>query len=559
MNRTRADRWLAGTAVVAVLGFLTWRVAAHGILAIAPDDAEYIGVGRRLLAFRSPTGIDGTLFTIRSWVWPLVQGVASRLGPTDPLRGPQLLGVALGAVALVGAVVFAYRRSGGVGAIGVAIVMMMTPVLWDVAASPRIDVALLALLVLTVIVAAEPTPRRVVVAGVMAGLAMLVKETSAPLVILPLAWWGMVPPAVWRRWATRFLVAFGLTVGWWFVAVLVLRGEVFPLEGLNQAAGRAVPRTWTLDAASLALIAAWVVGAAVLVVLRRHEVGIRVLLLAAVAMLPATAIAWVDEFATRQFAPIAMFGALIVGIVAGDLLVRAWTWARDATGRRVLVCTSVVVMLAAAVVPIGRVGTHVTDVDAPRLDRNLAAWLNANTTGAQTVAATFRFKAQTWARVGERVTFEGLRFENPHRVRALRRLVWLDWVAGTFRALPRRELQRATRRAHTLEISGRHRLAPAALSTWLTEFGGPVGARRVAGFGRDDDQAWMRVFALDRFRPMLIPTIVTTAALDHFPDARLARLGDIVMAGTAPALARVTARIRAVGGTVPPSFVAFPR
>lgn len=559
MNQPRTDRALAVIALAAVLGFLAWRVLAHGILAIAPDDAEYIGVGRRLIAFRSPTGIDGTLFTIRSWVWPLAQGIASRLGPGDPFRGPQLLGVALGASALVGAVVFAYRRSGGAGALCVALVMMMTPVLWGVAASPRIDVALLALWMATVLIAAEPSPRRVVVAGLAAGLTMLVKETSAPLVLLPLAWWGAVPAAEWRRWAIRFAAAFALMVGWWFVVVLVLRGEVFPLEGLAQAAERALPRTWSLDPAALTMISAWVVGAIVLLVSRRGDVAIRVLLLATIAVLPATTIAWVDDLALRQFAPIALAGALILGLAISGVWTRGWAWAQQSSERRTVALVLAVVVFGAAIGPIVRVGTHVTVLSAPQLDRDLASWLDAHTSGPQTVAATFQFKAQTWARVGERVTFEGLRFENPRDAPTLAPMVWVDWSAGSFHALGRRELTRATRRAAMLEISGRHRLGPSAVATWLTKFGRPIGAVPAVGFGRRQDRAWIRVFALDHFDAARIPTVVTTAALERLSDAQVLRIGDVVIAGTRATLAKTDTRIRRLGGVAPQGLVAFPQ
>ncbi len=542
-----------------MLGFLAWRVVAHGVLAIAPDDAEYIGVGRRLISFRSPTGIDGTLFTIRSWVWPLVIGSASRLGRGDPFRGPEILGVMLGASAVVGAVVFAYRRAGGAAAICAALVLMITPVLWDVAASPRIDGALLALLVLTVLIAAEPSPRRVVVAGLLAGLTMLVKETSAPLVLLPLAWWGVVPAAEWRRWAVRFVAAFMLAVGWWFVAVLVLRGEVFPFQGLAQAARRAVPRAWSLDPAALTLIAAWVVGAIVLVVYRRRAVGIRVLLLAAVAVLPATTIAWVDEFALRQFAPVALFGALIVALALNAVGTRLSTAANRSALSRLVAVGLGVVALGAFVVPVARVGTHVRVFSAPPLDRDLASWLDEHTSGPQTVASTFRFKAQTWARVGERFTFEGLRFENPIDPPAAAPMVWVDWSAGSFHTLPRRELARATCRAATLTISGRHRPGPSALATWLARSGRPIGAVPVVGFGRRQDPAWVRVFALENFDPASIPTIVTTAAIERLSDAQLLRIGDVVIAGTPTTLTRTAHRIRSLGGLVPAQLVALPR
>lgn len=112
------------------------------------------------------------------------------------------------------------------------------------------------------------------------------------------------------------------------------------------------------------------------------------LLLAALAVLPATGIAWADQFALRQFAPIALFGALIVALALCAVGTRLGALAhRAALGRLVAIGVGVVV-LGAFVVPIARVGTHVTIFSAPPLDRNLASWLDANTSGPQTVAST---------------------------------------------------------------------------------------------------------------------------------------------------------------------------
>ena len=70
MRRTTVDRVLLAVALGGLAGLVIWRVAAHGLLPIAPDDAEYIGVGRRLLSLQTPTRVNGELYTIRSWVWP---------------------------------------------------------------------------------------------------------------------------------------------------------------------------------------------------------------------------------------------------------------------------------------------------------------------------------------------------------------------------------------------------------------------------------------------------------------------------------------------------------
>lgn len=81
----------------------------------------------------------------------------------------------------------------------------------------------------------------------------------------------------------------------------------------------------------------------------------------------------------------------------------------------------------------------------------------------------------------------------------------------------------------------------------------------MVGFGRRQDPAWIRVFALEDFDPALIPTIVTTVAIERISDAQLLRIGDVVIAGTPTTLARTAGRIRGLGGRVPAQLVAFPR
>ena len=235
MSRRATERALLLLALLGTLGLQIWWVVSHGVAPVAADDAQYVGVGRQLLSWHVPTSISGKTYTIRSWVWPALVGGSSRLISGDTFRGPMVLGVGLGGVGLLGAVTFAYRRHGGLAALACALVLGMTAVIPFVAASTRVDVALCALLVITLLVAAEPTNgRRVIAAGSLAGLTLLIKESSALLVLLPLAWLGAVAFAEWKRYAARFWGAFALTVAWWFVIVFVTRGDIFPFEGLEQ-------------------------------------------------------------------------------------------------------------------------------------------------------------------------------------------------------------------------------------------------------------------------------------------------------------------------------------
>ena len=111
----------------------------------------------------------------------------------------------LGTAALALAVVIAFRLARGPAAVSTAVVLLATPVLWTIVPTTRVDVALIWFLMLVLLVMDTPTPRRMILGGVLAGVTLLVKETSAPLVILPLAYLGTLPRDEWRRLATALL------------------------------------------------------------------------------------------------------------------------------------------------------------------------------------------------------------------------------------------------------------------------------------------------------------------------------------------------------------------
>lgn len=552
MTRTRVDRLLLGGALVSIIGLLIWRVVDHGVLPIAPDDAEYIGVGRRLVVFQSPYGIDGTLFTIRSWVWPIMVGTASRLVPGDPFLGPKILGVVMGAVALVGGVGFAFRRAGGFAALFTALAIGCTPLLWEVAASTRVDVALMAFLVLTIGLAAKPSPRRAAVAGAVAGITVLTKETSALLILLPMAWRGVIPVPDWRISTRRYVLAFVAVVAWWFVTVFVLGGGIFPLAGLRQAAGRQVPRDWSLDTAAFALIGVWMVGWVTLLVFDRRNLRVRTLALGTAAMAPAAVIALGKGFALRQFAPIALLSSIAVGIAGAITIQRVATRGSSrvevGAGRpRALVTVAVGLVTVIAAVAVVRVHDHTVVAAAAPVDREVSEWLRSRAPRDAVIAATFRFKAQVWARVGDRLDIRGLDFDQPTAVRSVAPLIWIDWRDGVFNALTRAKFARACNGARLLMLSGSHRLGPAALAEWVHRDGARLGFKTVAQFGAFGGSAWIDIDRIDsRACTGPIPTLVTAAAVTHLSASALAALApNVVIAGPVGPLDVATQRIAA--------------
>ena len=546
----RPDRVAAAVAFTAIVVAVGARLVAVGVLPIAPDDAEYIGVGRRLWALHAPNGIDGTLFTIRSWVWPVLVGGASHIGG-DPFTGPRVLGVLLGLGALVGAVEIGRRLGRGPGALAVAGALLVTPVLWEITLSTRVDVALLAGLTATLLLASDPSPRRAVLAGLVAGLTMLVKETSAPMVLLPFAWLGALPRPDWWRRTRSYVGAFVAVVAWWFVVVLATRGELFPFQGVAQAESRSVPRTWSLDTAGVALVAGWVVAWIVLALWRRRDVGVRVALAGFVAMLPATAVAWRQELAVRQFAPVALIGAIVLGLAVAET-VRRLLAAVPRSWRTVAGVAVASVALAVLVLPVVHVQVRAEAIDESPLDATVARWIDARDAGR--TASTFRYKAQVWARVGDHVDLRGIGFEDPTEFGAGSQYVWIDWRGGQFHALPRVKLTRALDGADALVLSGRHRLGPIALARWLHGHGGSVGFEPTDATGRLDALDWARLYRLRTPDVGRIPTLVTSNALSRMTDAQVGALGPIVVAGSPYGVVREADRIERLTGTRPPTM-----
>lgn|GEM_PF-6331194 len=548
MARRRTDRALLLIALAGILGLLVWQVRAHGIAPVAPDDAQYVGVGRQLLAIRVPTRISGDIYTIRSWVWPLLVGSASRLVGGDTFRGPMMLGVGLGGVGLVGAVGFAYRRRGGFAALTCALVLAMTAIVWEVGASSRIDVALVAFLMMTLLVAAEPTSRRRVLgAGVLAGLTLLVKESSALLVLVPLAWLGAKPFVEWRQDAKRYLSAFAITVSWWFVIVLIVRGDIFPFEGLQQAAQRNVARPWAPNAAAWALAASWAVAWVVLAVRARREVGVRVLLLVMLGFVPPVVIAWSNELALRQFVPIAVLGAVAVSVAVGDVMDRFLALTRRPG---ILIGGVALTMVLVTVVPIMRIRDEPALGSAPSMDRSLGDWLRKHTPDNAMVASTFRLQTMIWVREADhnRVRSLGFTITEGARPPVPGNQVWLDWSDGAFYSLARSRFRNAARGANVVILTGPHREGPAALATWLQASGSAVGLRPAAQFGALGSGGWALVYRVRDARVPRIPTLLTVAALAHLDDATVRGLGPVVLAGPAAAVATGAARIGSLGG-----------
>lgn len=503
---------------------------------VAPDDALYIGIGRMLWHAQAPRWIDGSVFTIRSWAYPFMIGGMSRLFEGvfggDPFTGARILGWTFGTTSLALAVVVAFRNARAAGAVATTVVLLATPLLWTVVPSTLVDGTLMCFAVGVLLVVDRPTPRRMLAGGLLAGVTFLVKETSVLFVLLPLAYLGTMPRPEWLRLARRFLASWVLAVGWWFVTVLILKGEIFPLEGFEQAARRDVPRVWSLDATGILLVAAFVVGWLALAIGRRHDARGRLLVLAGAALVPAAIIAWIKALAMRQFSPLVLLSCIALGIAIVDGLAAL----RRRIGldqRRALTAVLGVGLLAVALVPIGLTQDRTPVLaSAGGIEARITNWI-ADRSGAPTVVTTFRFRGQVWARLSGEGTVEPMEFQASRHPLPLTPAVWADWRNQRYYALERAELARALRGADWLLLTGPHRFGPIGLAFWLNDHGAGLGFTPARHFGPKSLTSWAYAYRLDHPKVDAIPTVVSTTAAEHMVASHDFRpRGPTAIAGT---------------------------
>ncbi len=512
-RRERVEKLAPALAVAVLVIVSVARVVAHGFDLVAADDAAYIHVGRELWRLHAPVFIDGSTYTIRSWVYPFLTGGASLVGGSDPFLGSRILGWALATAALGLATIVAARIARGWAAVATAAVLLATPVVWTIVPTTRIDTALACCVVSLLLVVDTPTTRRAIVGGVVAGLALLIKETSAPLVLLPLAYVGVLRGDAWWRFAARYVTAFAVTVSWWFVVVLVIDGEVFPLQGLRQAAKRGVPRSWSLDGSAWLLLSVWVLGWVLLAVWRHREPRARLLGLAALAFVPATAIAWFDELALRQFVPIALLSCIAVGVAATDVIARVVRRFGDEP-RRLVAVPLVVGAVAVMAVPVMLTQSRLElDSAVPGLDRELSHWLSARD-GTPDVVTTFKFRTPLWVRLDGDAVLHDLGFRTTQRAPDLASAVAIDIRGDGYQTVTRASLRSSVEHGDFLVLTGPGRRGPIGLATWLRENGAAVGLPLAAEFRPEARGPWAYVFRVERPRVDRIPTIVSGFAAE---------------------------------------------
>ena len=391
-NRT----FIAALAIGLGAGLIALALAriTGGWAPLAPDDARYLFVGLSVLDGGGAVTPSGTPYLLRSPVYGVALALGSRVFGGDPLAGARMVAVAASLLGLLGALRIAWLAAGAGAAIGTASAFVATPLLWQLLPTLRIDLPQTAIVVALLLVVWRPTTRRWIGAGVLLGLAVLVKETALPLLFLPIALVGLVPRAAVRRIAVGYIAASVATAGWWWIVVWFAIGRVFPANALAVIEARdvdAAPRlSWTV----LLLVAAALTGWAVVVFRARDELGPRLLLAAGVGLAPAAIYAASQGLNARNFAGLAVLSAIAVGIGGATVVAAARRQLAVASAKRPASQAVAVLTLAAAVViafagpVLGQRSVHRPPPD--RLTDDLVAWVADHVQDGGRIVMTFR-------------------------------------------------------------------------------------------------------------------------------------------------------------------------
>ncbi len=298
----------------------TIRLATGGWDNLLADHARYVFSGMSLLDGRGYVGEAGETFYVRAPVYPVIVGGGWALAGAD---GAHLAAWGLGLAGLLLAVWLAAHLGGLPAAFATAAVVIAVPQFWAQIVSLGIDLPQVAVYLAAVALLLRPMPIRWLAGGCVMGIALLIKETVAPAVLLlPMAWLPAWSGLAWRTWAQLvllFLLAVAVVAGWWWFLVWRETGLLFPFNSL-----RAIVR----DEAEVvfhptrASAIAWLLAAtawAYLIARRYRDAGVRLLVLAAIALAPAVAATVLLAQPERNLTALVLLSCIAAGVALADL------------------------------------------------------------------------------------------------------------------------------------------------------------------------------------------------------------------------------------------------
>ena len=252
MTATSLERRVSLAVVVACA------VVYAAVLFIVParfhgyDDAKYLGIGLNVLDGRGPLTPFGVFFEPHSPLWPVILAIPRAWLGIDPFGWAHILNiVAAVAVVALGALL-GWRIRPAAGALA-AVGILAFPYLFDLSRRVGLDMPIAALslgyLVLGGVAARGRSLRWAIGAGVLFGVAALIKESVLPFAPVPfLAAYaaGRSASSVARQAAIALLAA-AVVTSWWWLVYAAGTGRVYRLG----------TPAWTLLPLAVAILVAW--------------------------------------------------------------------------------------------------------------------------------------------------------------------------------------------------------------------------------------------------------------------------------------------------------------
>jgi 4-amino-4-deoxy-L-arabinose transferase-like glycosyltransferase len=220
------------------------------------DEAKYLGIGTNVLAGNGPLTVFGTFFPYHSPLWPVVMVAPQQWFGVDAMDWAHVVTIASACATLVLVARLGWRISPPVGVMAAASLLTIA-YFASLGRTHGLDMPAAAL-VLGYVVLGDAALRRssirlAAAAGLLFGVAFLVKELALPFAPVPFlaALVRGRPPADVARLAAVALLPATLSTSWWFIVFAQFTGEVYRL---GTPAWTLVPLT---AAGMVAVVAGW--------------------------------------------------------------------------------------------------------------------------------------------------------------------------------------------------------------------------------------------------------------------------------------------------------------
>ena len=250
----REARWSLAFIVACVVIFAI-SVAVGGPFPVTFDEAKYLGIGYSMVEGQGPRIVFGGYFLPHAPVWPtVVMAPAIALG-IEPLTVGRALNVLSGVALILLTAALAWRVRPAAAALA-AVALLGTTFFQELTRTARLDVpsAMLAIgyLAVGLIAVRRRSTPWAIAAGLLFGLAFLVKEIALPLAPVPILA-AILHRQPWRpilRTAGWVTLSGALTVAPWFIFVADVSNRVYRLGTPG----------WTLLPIGLLLLGVAIVG-----------------------------------------------------------------------------------------------------------------------------------------------------------------------------------------------------------------------------------------------------------------------------------------------------------